>query len=97
MEGEDNRLVRGEQRVEPGILQAVRVLGFGLQFHQIDDVDNPDLQVRQVLPGDGYRGQHLQRWYVTGACHYNIWFPIALAAGPLVCTAAGSVKSSAGT
>ena len=35
MEGEDNRLVRGEQRVESGILQTVRVLGFGLQSHQV--------------------------------------------------------------
>ncbi len=42
VKGEDGRLVAGEQRVEIRIAQAVRVLGLRLEFHEVDDVHDPD-------------------------------------------------------
>ena len=50
MIGEDHRLVAGEDHVEFAVGQAVRMLGFVLKPHQVDDVDEADLQVGQVLP-----------------------------------------------
>ena len=49
MEGEDDRLVLGEELVEIDVAQAVRVLGLRLQLHQVDDVDHADFQVGQML------------------------------------------------
>ena len=46
--GEDHRPVGGEQRVELAVGQPVRVLGVGLQPHQVDDVDDADLQLGQI-------------------------------------------------
>src|SRR5712691_2578894 len=46
--GEDHRPVRSEERVELGIGEAVRMLGFGLEFHQVYDVDNSNLQIGKV-------------------------------------------------
>jgi len=59
--GEDDRLVRGEERVELLIRHAVRMFGGGLQAHQVDDVDDADLEVRHVLAHQGDRSQGLQR------------------------------------
>ena len=47
--GEDDRLVGGEERVEVAVGQAVRMLALRLQRHQVDDVDDADLQLGQVL------------------------------------------------
>ena len=49
MEGEDDRLVGREQRVEIVIRETVRVLARGLQLHQIDDIDDADLQIGACL------------------------------------------------
>ena len=46
--GEDHRPVRGEERVELDIGKAVRMLGFGLEFHQVHDIDNSNLQIGKV-------------------------------------------------
>lgn len=59
--GEDDRAICGEQRVELGVRQPVRVLARGLEAHQVDDVDDADLDVGQVLPQQVDRGQRLQR------------------------------------
>ena len=53
--GEDDRLVLGEERVEVVVAQAVRVLGWRLEPHQVDDVDHADLQLREVLAQDAPR------------------------------------------
>jgi hypothetical protein len=37
-------LVLGEMRVVVGLAQPVRVLAFGLELHQIDNIDHSDLQ-----------------------------------------------------
>ena len=44
--GEDHRLVHGEQGVEIVLGQAVRMLRFRLQRHQVDHIDNADLAGR---------------------------------------------------
>ncbi len=44
--GEDHRAPGGEQRVELLLGESVRVLDVGLQAHQVDDVDDPHLQLR---------------------------------------------------
>ena len=43
MERKDHRLVPGEEVVEISVAQPVRVFGLRLQFHEVDDVDDPDL------------------------------------------------------
>ena len=52
VEGEDHRLVRGEQGVEVPVGQPMWVFGVVLQPHQVDDVDESHLQVRQPVPQD---------------------------------------------
>jgi hypothetical protein len=47
--GEDDRPVGREQRVELAVRKPVRVLALGLQAHEVDDVDDPHLQLRQPL------------------------------------------------
>ena len=42
VEGEHNRLVLGEERIEILIGKAVRMFARRLQFHQIDDIDDAD-------------------------------------------------------
>ena len=82
--GEDHRPVGGEQRVELGVAHPVRVLGVGLQPHQVDDVDHPDPQLRQVLAEDVGGGQHLQGRHVARAGQHHVGLgAVAVAAGPL--------------
>ena len=44
--GEDDGLVLGEERVELLVAEPVRMLGLRLELHEIDDVDDADLQAR---------------------------------------------------
>src|SRR5437868_8011407 len=60
VEVEDDRLVGGEEGVELGVRHAVRVFGGGLQAHQVDDVDDADLQVGQVLAQQRGGGERFQ-------------------------------------
>ena len=53
MEGEDHRLVPGEQLIEVHVAQAVWVLDLRLQFHQVDNIHHADLQRGQVFAQDG--------------------------------------------
>ena len=48
VEGKNDRLVLREDRVVVAIGKAMRVLTCRLQFHQIDDVDDPNLQVLEM-------------------------------------------------
>jgi len=47
MKAEDNVLVFGEERIVVRIAQPVRVLGLGLQFHQIHHINHADFQIRE--------------------------------------------------
>ena len=64
--GEDDGLVLGEEGVEVGVRQAVGVLGTWLHLHQIDDVHDTDLQLRQALAQNRSGRQNLQRRHVSG-------------------------------
>ena len=50
VEGEDDRLILGEQHVVLGVGQAVRMLPLGLQLHQVNHVDNANLEFGQLFP-----------------------------------------------
>ena len=81
--GEDHRAVRGEQRVELTVTEAVRMLGRRLQPHEVDDVDHPDRQVRQLSAQDRRRGKDFQGRGVTGAGEDNVGFVVGVAARPV--------------
>ena len=83
MEGEDDRFVSGEQRVEFVVREPVRVLARWLQLHQIDDIDDPDLQIRRMLAQQVNCGQSLQSRHVAAAGHHHIGLGAAVIAGPL--------------
>jgi len=64
---EDDVLVLRKQGVVVDIAQPVRVLAGGLKLHQIDDVDHPNFQLRQMLPQDGNGRENLERRRVAAA------------------------------
>ena len=49
VETEDDGFVLREERIVVGLAQPVWMFGLGLQLHQIDDVDYPDLKIGQML------------------------------------------------
>ena len=63
--------------------QPVRVLALRLEPHQVDDVDDADLQLRQVLAQEVDRGQRLQRRHVAAAGHHDVGLAAPVVAGPL--------------
>ena len=81
--GEDHRLAVGEQRVELPLGEPVRVLGLRLQPHQVDDVDDPHLQLGQALAQERRGGDGLQRRNVPGAGEHDVRLVVALVRGPL--------------
>ena len=83
MEAEDDVLIFGEKRIVIRVAQSVRVLALGLQLHQIDDIDYPDFQIRQMLTKDGNGGQDLQRGRVSAAGHHHVGLGVLVVAGPL--------------
>ena len=83
VEAEDDVLVLGEQRVVVGVAQPVGVLGAGLQLHQVDDIDHPHLQLRQVLAQDRGGGQDLQRGRVPATGHDDVRLGSLVVAGPV--------------
>ena len=82
--GEDDRLVGGEHHVEVAVGQPVRMLGFVLQAHQVDDVDEPDLEFGQMGAQQIHRGQRLEGRDVAGRGEYHVGIAAEhLAARPL--------------
>src|SRR6476660_6327549 len=51
----------------------MRVLAAWLQFHQVYNVDDADLQRRKMLAAEIYRSQRFQRWYVSATGHHDVW------------------------
>lgn len=47
--GKDDRLIHRENGIEIAVAKAVRMLGAGLQGHQVHDVHDPDFYVRKML------------------------------------------------
>ena len=89
VKGEDDRLVRGEQRIEIPVREPVRVLGRRLQRHQIDDVDHAHLDLGQMPAHELDRGQRLQGRHVAAAGHHHVGLAAAVVAGPLPDAEAG--------
>src|SRR5262249_33965249 len=82
VEGENDWLVRSEQRVEIVIRKAMRMLALRLQFHEIHDVDNTHLQVGRVSAKEGDSCQSLQCWDIAAASHHDIGLLATIIAGP---------------
>ena len=82
VEGEDDRLVLREQRIEVSIRQAVRMLFRRLQFHQVHHVDDADFQFRQMLAKQLHGGQSLQSRHVAAAGHHHVRLAALVVAGP---------------
>ena len=83
VEGEDDRLILGEQHVVLGIGQTVRMLPLGLQLHQVNHVDNANLEFGQLFPQDGYGSQRFERRCLAAARHNNVRFCALIVGRPL--------------
>ena len=70
--GEHDRLVGREQGVELVVGQPVRMLLLVLQAHEVDHVDEADLELRQVLADQVDRCECLDRRDVPGAGHHDV-------------------------
>ena len=62
----------GEEAVEVAVGQAVRVLGGRRELEEIHDVDEADLQVREVLAQQHDGGQRFLGRDVAGAGHHDV-------------------------
>ena len=72
MESKDDVFVFGEDRVVVHVAEPVRMLRARLELHQVDNVDHPHLQLRQVLTENGCGGQDLERGRVATAGHDHV-------------------------
>ena len=63
---------RGEERVELGVGQPVRVLAVRLEAHQVHHVHHAHPQVGQVLAQQAHGGERLERGHVAGAGHHHV-------------------------
>src|SRR5882757_4361465 len=72
VEGEDHRLVGGEERIEVFVGDSMRMFNLRLQGHQVDHVDHADSNVRNLLAEDGDGGKSLERRHIAAAGHYHI-------------------------
>jgi len=76
----DRRVLR-EELIERGAAQLVRVLARQLETHEIHDVHDPNLQLRQVLSRDRDRGHRLQRRHISATGHDHVRLAQLVAAG----------------
>jgi len=83
MEGEDDRLVPGEELVEVRVAQPMRVLGLRLQLHEVDDVDHADFQLRQMAAHNRDGGERFERGHVAAAGHDHVGCNALVVARPL--------------
>src|SRR5690348_10391120 len=72
VEGEHDRLVGGEERVELAVGEPVRMLDVGLEAHQVDDIDDAHLQVGKLAAEQVDGGERLQRRHVAAAGHDDV-------------------------
>src|SRR5262245_48705113 len=79
---EDDRFIFGEERVEVGITESVRMFGAGLQGHDVDDVDDADFQLRTMLSQHLDCGECFESWDIASAGHDDIWLVAIVIAGP---------------
>src|SRR6266516_7195991 len=70
--GEYDRPVGGEESVELPVGEPVGVLGLGLKPHQVDDVHDPNFELRQPLAQDRRRGKRLERRAVPAEAEHDV-------------------------
>ena len=68
--------------IEVAVGQSVRMLRRRLELEQIDDVDEPDLQIRELLPQKGGCGQRFRRDHIPCARDDDIGLDVLIRAGP---------------
>src|SRR5262249_36725029 len=83
VEVEDDRFVAGEERIKVRLRQTVRMFGAGLQFEQIDDVNETDLDVREFLAEQDGGGQRLLRGYIASGSHDEVRLATLVVARPI--------------
>ncbi len=90
MIGKDDRLISSKEGVKILVRETVRMLLFRLKGHQVNNIDNPHLQVRGVFTKDLHGGQGLEGRGVSCADHDYIRFCTFIIAGPFPYPDAGS-------
>ena len=84
VEREDDRLVRREQRIVVALDESVRVLGARLQAHEVNHVDDANLDVgHRFSRKDGDRCERFQRRRVAAAGHDDIRLTTLIVTRPL--------------
>jgi hypothetical protein len=79
---DDHRLVFREQGIEIIVAEAVRMLCLRLQGHQINNIDDTDLEVRHMLEQEIDGSKCLERRHVARAGHDHIGLATAIVACP---------------
>ena len=83
VEGEDDRLILGEQHVVLGVGQAVRMLPLGLQLHQSTTLTTRTLSSGSSSRQDGYGSQRFERRCLAAARHNNVRLCALIVGRPL--------------
>ena len=83
VEGEDDRIIHGEQHLVLSIGQAVRMFPLRQQLHQVNHVDNANLEFGQLFPQDGYGSQRFERRRLAAARHNNVRLCALIVGRPL--------------
>ena len=81
--GEDDGLVSGKEHIILLLAQTVGVLGVSLQAHEVHNVDDADLHLREGIAQDGHSGEGFQRRRVAAAGHDDIRLLSLVCGGPL--------------
>ena len=80
--GEDDGTVSGEERVEFAVVEPVGMLAGRLQGEQVDHVDDPDPQFRDVVSEIVDCGEGLEGGDVPGASHDDVGLAAVVVGGP---------------
>ena len=80
--GEDDRLIDAEHRIEIPVRDSMRMLRRRLQSHEIDHVDDANLDVREVLTKQIHGSQSLESRHIASASHDRVRLTSLIGAGP---------------
>ena len=83
VECEDNGPVSREDRLELGLGEPVGMLTPWLQRHEINNVDDPDLELWDCRSKQIDRCESLHGWHVAGAGHYDVRLTTSVVACPV--------------
>src|SRR5438105_4938677 len=83
VEVEDDRLIGREERIEIPIRQSMRMFGVWHQTEQVDYIDEPDLEVGELLPQKSDGGESFLCWDVTATDDDCVGFRAFICTRPL--------------